>query len=631
MVLPVVTSFGSAATAEITRLGDILDGSAQDVYVSGSTAFISTGTGGLRIYDISTLSSPVKIGEIDDIGFVESVYIDGDYAYVAAGIMGLYILDISDLTEPMVLSSYRDSTRGHASEVIVMGNYAYLADGIEGLEIIDITDKTRQRLRNDYDNYPIDLSALKIVGNYVYASGYYGMKIINVSDGPDLDPHPNVALLGSYSGSGLNYDIDIAGDYVYLTDSEEGLEILNISDPSNITLLGRYNLPFKSLDSVAVSGSYAYVSSKDGFEIIDVSVPFNPTRVGGIDNGRGLGIHIEGNYAFAAEFEKGVGIYNISDPANPTEYSRIDNEALIEDIVISGNTVYTAIGVEGVLEVDFSNPTAPVLGTGFDSTPVHNLVFQGTNLYARSDLSTIILNTELVEVGNYTEVTTGVAIRDSNLYLFQNHGIQIVDVATPSSPSFLGRYNHTQYGGIKGGCADNSLVYAIDPEYGVYILNVSNPTSIKIISIIDFYLADKIEVHGNLAYIISDVNGLAIYDISNPEEPTKLGEYRSVLALPHIGFAIKEDVVFLGVGTGILILDVSAPEEITLIAKYNEDPVKLIRVIGENIIYSTGDDGLELIHVNITPDRIIPGYSTPIFLFTIMGISVLIAFRKFKK
>jgi hypothetical protein len=54
---------------------------------------------------------------------------------------------------------------------------------------------------------------------------------------------------------------------------------------------------------VAVSGHYAYVADWDaGLQVIDVSDPANPRRVGGYDTpGYALGVAVSGNYAYVAD------------------------------------------------------------------------------------------------------------------------------------------------------------------------------------------------------------------------------------------------------------------------------------------------------------------------------------------
>ena len=63
-----------------------------------------------------------------------------------------------------------------------------------------------------------------------------------------------------------------------------------------LTRVGGYNTSGRAY-GVAVSGNYAYVLDYDaGLQVIDVSNPANPQRVGGYDyGGNALGVAVSGN------------------------------------------------------------------------------------------------------------------------------------------------------------------------------------------------------------------------------------------------------------------------------------------------------------------------------------------------
>ena len=162
LVLPVLASLGSASSAVITPEAAILDGTARDVLVEGTTAYISAGAGGLKIYDISNPLAPVKIGENGNIGYAESVDIDGNIAWVAAGEEGLVSVDISDPTNPTFVQSYRNhGTDEHTTEVIVENGIAYYADGEDGFEIAAVSPVGQIIPRDDYDTIGTTYVALE--------------------------------------------------------------------------------------------------------------------------------------------------------------------------------------------------------------------------------------------------------------------------------------------------------------------------------------------------------------------------------------------------------------------------------------------------------------------------------------
>lgn len=631
LVLPMLVAIGTASSATITPLADILDGTARDVYVDGTTAYVSAGAGGLIIYDISNLSAPVKIGESGDIGYVESVFISGDYAFVAAGEEGLISLDISDPTNPTFIDFYRNhGTNEHATEVIVDNNYAYFADGEDGFEIVYISPNGNLFWRDNYHSIGVAFTALELIGTKVYATGRYGMKIFDVSVPTDITP------TASFNDGGMNNDIEIVGDYAYLADMEEGLEIINITIPlsANMSEVGQYDLPFKSLSSVTVEGGYAYVCSNDGFEIIDVSDVTNPFKVGGYDNGKGLGIDIVGNYAFVCELERGVAIYDISNPSAPTEYARIDEFAGIEDIALSSEAAFVAAGTEGVMKIDISTPSAPILTSTYNANPIYAIESHEGYLYGISDDGIKIIDENTMsEVAYYTGNFFDAIPYGDRVYLFKIDGIEILDISNPTSPTYLGNYTHATYGGLTTGYIDDTYVYAVNPDYGVYILNAQVPTSVEVVGLMTYNFVEHLSIQGDIAYLISRNLGLGIFDISDPSEPIEITRLTAVLETPYGGLARTGNAVFFGNLHGITVLDVSNSEKPIRLTNYPDDIALIIKISGNILFYSTSEGGLNIAQVNISldSDKLIPGYSPLIVIALLFGVSAIFALRKFKK
>ena len=72
--------------------------------------------------------------------------------------------------------------------------------------------------------------------------------------------------------------------------------------------------------SAVVAGDYLYVANSfDGLMIIDISEPANPTEIGHYDTNNAKDIAIGGDYAYIADTNSGLAINDISDPRNPSK------------------------------------------------------------------------------------------------------------------------------------------------------------------------------------------------------------------------------------------------------------------------------------------------------------------------
>ena len=102
------------------------------------------------IVDVTSPNAPVKISEINmgDIGFAKSLDYSNNYLYVSHGSSGLYVLDVSDFGNPLEITRYKT---GYKNDVAVNNNYAFLSSDYDGVQIIDLTNKQNPRLIGKID------------------------------------------------------------------------------------------------------------------------------------------------------------------------------------------------------------------------------------------------------------------------------------------------------------------------------------------------------------------------------------------------------------------------------------------------------------------------------------------------
>jgi hypothetical protein len=107
--------------------------------------------------------------------------------------------------------------------------------------------------------------------------------------------------------------LDIAGNYIYITDEKTGLHIIDLSTREEV---GSYPI-YGITNGVTVEGQYAYISEESptpALHIVDISNPKQPFL---IPNGKvpfSLGIPlkksiVKGDYVYVAVSEGGVADY----------------------------------------------------------------------------------------------------------------------------------------------------------------------------------------------------------------------------------------------------------------------------------------------------------------------------------
>ncbi len=325
------------------------------VAVSGTTAYVADGSGGLQIIDIS---DPTSLSSADTPGDALGVAVSGTFAYVADRDSGLQIIAVSDPKKPEIIGSV--DTPGYAYDVAVSGATAYVADDESGLQIIDVSVPANPKIIGSVDT-PGYALGVAVSGTFAYiADGYIGgLQIIAVSDPKKPE------IIGSVDIPGSAYDVAVSGTTAYVTDYENGLQIIDISDPANpefyYSYMG-YDMYARS-SAVAVSGAFAYVTDyENGLQIIAVSDPKKPEIIGSVDiPGSAYDVAVSGAFAYVAD-GYGLQIIAVSDPKNPQIIGSVRTPGA-QGVAVSGTTLYVAAGDLYVI---------PVIEIGSDSVTVNS-------------------------------------------------------------------------------------------------------------------------------------------------------------------------------------------------------------------------------------------------------------------
>ena len=128
-------------------------------------------------------------------------------------------------------------------------------------------------------------------------------------------------------------------------------------DAWNVELIGQIG---GAIYAVFVDGDYAYVADFDsGLRIIDISNPAVAFEAGYYDTpDYALGVYVSGNYAYVADWDSGLRIIDITNPTAPFEAGYYDTPSFARSVYVSGNYAYVA-DASGLAIIDITNPAAP--------------------------------------------------------------------------------------------------------------------------------------------------------------------------------------------------------------------------------------------------------------------------------
>ncbi|MEI7732711.1 MAG: FG-GAP-like repeat-containing protein [Verrucomicrobiota bacterium] len=359
------------------------------------------------------------------------------------------------------------------------------------------------------------------------------------------------SLYGTFTGNGAT-----------LTNLNSGSLTGNLTVGVTLLETARIN---RSAGSVTVAGDYAYVSSEAGFGsdvgIYNISQLANPIQVGVITNFSAgyLGddyqwgshaVALAGTNAYVADVVDGLRIYDISNPANPqlmakTNFSASYNRGGViyhsqpVGVAVAGNFAYVACSFDGVRIVNIANPTNPV--------PVgHVAMGPDYTIQGLADYS--------VNVAVYGRYLFVAKLLD---------GVSIYDVANPTNAVYVA--------GIQSsGVAHSVTVAPFDSGVFLYVANGVNGVNIFDVTDLsepgptfeaDYYVgtanyhegnpnmyggAIDAAVVGKNLYVANSGDGIRLYDISYPAVPSRIGAFSPEVPGSYAaGIAVVGTNVFL--------------------------------------------------------------------------------------
>ncbi len=269
------------------------NGSAVDVFVAGGYAYVSALEEGLYIYDVSNPAAPRRALQLKPSkgdAWHQAVVRD-QTLYIASTKRGVLLYDVSKPEEPLSLKSFP----AEAVEVRALafdGSWLYAASPLPNAEVI-VFNATNPRELTVAKRYFVEQSApgvgdrpydvLARNGRLYVSHWSYGLAVSDVTD------PAKPKLLGRYVYDGATTRTAAVGTFGSRTLAFEAgeywgasLRVLDVSVPDNITQVAQFKLrPEVSIRSMALSGTKLYLAHyQDGLRVLDVSNPNEPRQVG---------------------------------------------------------------------------------------------------------------------------------------------------------------------------------------------------------------------------------------------------------------------------------------------------------------------------------------------------------------
>ncbi len=310
--------------------------------------------------------------------------------------------------------------------------------------------------------------------------------------------------IGSYNTPGRANKIFIRNNMAFIADGNEGLLILDISNPARPVRSGSFDTPGFTND-VYVVENLAFLAEgvDDGLRIIDVSDPSNPRELSSVEtSGHGISVCVTGNYAFVAggimEETGYLTIVDISDPRNPQPVSELEFGAFYcqMGVASSEQIAYLAADIPGFQLIDYSfDPSDPFISDEL------NLNHPPICIFLADDIA--YLGT--VTYGMWPGMIGG-------------GGLVIVDVSNPDNVDELGRIEWEDGAQVCDLFVSGELAFAANSVDGIRILDVSNQRRPEVISENNIGNCTGLKVDGSFIYATCQDRGLRVYELASAME-----------------------------------------------------------------------------------------------------------------
>lgn len=520
--LQVVSISNPARPAVAATYGDGST-SMRDVWIAGSYAYVAVGSD-LVILDISDPQHPSQAGQYSDqTEIISAVTVAGDYAYLGTIGGWLRVVNVADPANPSLAGTCISD--GSTSRITVAGGYAYLAQRERGVRIIDVREAAVPRLAGSWWTSSSAVDVL-VAGSRMYAvDAMAGTTIVDISD-------PAVPVAAGEVGTGLYVSGAAASDgRLYVATERSGLLVWDISQPAAPVLAGAY-ADAGTISKVRVAGNYAYcISEGERLQIIDIRSPGTTTLIGSLINSSYVrGMDVAGRYVYLGEGQT-LRIIDVANPGMPREVARLEMSDWVADIQVVGEYAYV-LRNGALAVVDVKDASAPrVVGSLFDAGG-----------------STLDVDGRYAYIGNHL-------------------GVRVVDISDATAPQLVTTW-HTLKANWTSLAVSGSYAYGTTPTSGEFVVvDISNPAAPSPVSTFGVVeRAHAVVVRGTTAYV-SGTNGVYLLDVSNPASLRVIGEYRTAGAGYRLD-VVGDRVYVADGGNGLVVLETGAAEVPEAVGKF---------------------------------------------------------------
>ncbi len=299
----------------------------ESIQVAGSTVLLTTGVGGLSLYDFSNLNNISQTDSFSESIAPRDITIEAGRVVISDESSLYHLFDID--SELSLTPSTRLDISGSSSPATLLGDYLWLGNN-NFLQTYLVTDFTSPSLTESIIVDGVNSGSItysKREGNFLYVG-------TNTAEVRVYDVTSNLPVLliettlgadpvtSSYRGI---VDIEPLGNHLLISTTQNDLNVIDITDTANPSLI--FEQDWSTFDGsdrqLEVVGDRLYIARNNGLMMVDISNITTPTLLDiNLDFGLLDAMQIVDANKMIVSGDKGLFLVDISTPETPVA---IDN------------------------------------------------------------------------------------------------------------------------------------------------------------------------------------------------------------------------------------------------------------------------------------------------------------------
>jgi len=480
--------------------------------------FAACGKGGLVEIDISKQTS-YRVSNVYEGGrSVLAVAVVDEYILLGCEKGVLIVLRLDEEKKLKEIGQWKDENLS-IFRVCISENTVFLSCGSAGLVMLDITNKNKPLEVSRYSLAEMEVYDSISKSGKIYIACNYGLGVLAVENSKLVY---RASYKDDYSGTKRIY---LNKDVVYLFGEDALLNALQVSGDWKIEMkqVLRY-----SCKSIYVNDSKMYLNTREGIVTLN-----NSDFPVSIIKGRYLGAKVRDNKAFLTGYMGDFEIFDIRKPESPLLISRTNCIDRAHDVFLVGNNAFIANSSLGLKIFDISDAKSIVLVSSIlskadPSSSIFESAFKVIVVNDKAYVAQGGLGLSVINISNPAKpyetfrgnwggkYVVDVFVNLNRVYLAcYNGGVIIVDIG---NMKVLGEHNKNSW--CKKIIVSGKYAFVSEEEFGVKVLDVSNPSQIKEVSNYKSYGYNNMFLENDILYFGPD-----IIDVKNPENPVKIGGF----------------------------------------------------------------------------------------------------------